>query len=115
MRDDAARLLDMLLACRSAQSFVVGMSRDEFVADEKTQASVCMKLEVVGEAARAVSEEFKQSHPEIEWGPIVSLRHRIVHEYFRIDAKLIWQIVQHDVPQLIRILQPLVPPDKEKS
>jgi uncharacterized protein with HEPN domain len=111
MRDDDARLLDMLLACRAAQRFVEGMTRDQFLVDEKTQASVCLKLEVLGEAARLVSDSFKQVHTEIAWPGIVGLRHRIVHEYFRLDLKVIWRIVQNDLPDLVRLLEPLIPPD----
>jgi len=72
-----------------------------------------MKLEVVGEAARVLSDEFKASHAEIPWRDIVSLRHRIVPEYFRLDLDVIWEIVQRDVPELIGRLEPLVPPDVE--
>ena len=81
------------------------------MSDEKTQASVCLKLEVIGEAARAISEPFKQAHPQIAWSAIVGLRHRIVHEYFQLDLKVIWQIVQSDIPLLIGLIGPLVPPE----
>jgi len=60
-----------------------------------------------------LSDEFKASHAEIPWRDIVSLRHRIVHEYFRLDLDVIWEIVQRDVPELIGRLEPLVPPDVE--
>jgi len=111
MRDDESRLLDILLSCRHARRAVEGFSREQFTADRKTHAAVCMELEIVGEAARAISDSFKQTHPEIPWREIVGLRHRIAHEYFRLDLAVIWEIVQRDVPELIRLVEPLVPPE----
>jgi len=113
MRKDDARLLDILLACRDAREFASGASRQEFRDDRKLQSALCMKLEIIGEAARLVSEECKANHPEIPWGDIVGLRHRIVHEYFRLDLDIIWQIVQRDIPPLIQQIEPLIPPEKE--
>jgi uncharacterized protein with HEPN domain len=71
---------------------------------------VCHKLEVIGEAARAVSDAFKEGHPRIPWPDIVGLRNRIAHEYFRLDLEVIWQIVREDLPALIGVVEPLVPP-----
>ena len=61
MRDDAARLLDMLLACRDARRFVEGITEEQFMADEKTQASVCLKLEIIGEAPGPSPNRSKRS------------------------------------------------------
>jgi uncharacterized protein with HEPN domain len=115
MRQDEARLLDMLLACRDAREFVAGVSRQQFLADRKLQSAVCLKLEIVGEAARAVTAEFRRGHPGIPWADIVGLRHRIVHEYFRLDLDIIWEIVQRDVPALVRLIEPLAPPPEEQA
>ncbi|KKK63832.1 hypothetical protein LCGC14_2990320 [marine sediment metagenome] len=113
MRKDEAWLLDVLLACREALEFVDGVSQEEFLGDRQLQSAVSMKLEIIGEAARALSAECKQAHPDIPWQAIVGLRHRIVHEYFRLDLDIIWDILQKDVPELIGLVQPLVPPEDE--
>jgi len=113
MRKDDARLLDILLACREVQEFIAGVSREEFKVDRKLQSALCMKLEIIGEAARTVSDEYKTTHPDIPWRDIVGLRHRIVHEYFRLDLDIIWDIAQQDITPLISMLEPLVPPEQE--
>jgi uncharacterized protein with HEPN domain len=64
----------------------------------------------VGEAAWKVSEEFRVAHPDIPWPQIAGLRHRLVHDYTRIDLALVWEIVQKHVEPLIAALEPLVPP-----
>ncbi|WP_353846958.1 HepT-like ribonuclease domain-containing protein [Chloroflexus sp.] len=66
----------------------------------------------MGEAARKVSDETRAAHPEIPWNQIVALRHRIAHDYFRLDLVRIWKIVQEDVPALINQIEPLVPPEE---
>jgi uncharacterized protein with HEPN domain len=113
MRRDDARLLDIVLACREVGEFVRGSSRESFLTDRRLQSAVAMQLQVIGEAARALSDEFKAGRPEVPWSQIVSLRHRIVHEYFRIDAGTLWEIVRRDVPELLREVAPLVPPQDE--
>lgn len=59
-----------------------------------------------------MSDEVKAAHPEIPWREIVALRHRIAHDYLHLDLVRIWQIVQEDVPVLIRLLEPLIPPEE---
>jgi len=54
----------------------------------------------------------KAAHPEIPWAPIMSVRNRIVHEYFRLDLLKVWELVTADVPALIAAIEPLVPPEK---
>jgi len=59
-----------------------------------------------------VSDEMKAAHPEVPWVSIMSMRNRIVHEYFRLDLLKVWEVVTVDVPILITAIEPLVPPEK---
>lgn len=110
-RDDAY-LLDMLIAARDARKFSEGLTWQEFQDSSLHQHAIAKALENIGEAANKVSHETKQAHPEIPWDQIVALRHRIVHDYFHLDLVRIWEIVQHDVPALIGLLESLVPPEE---
>ncbi|WP_428277715.1 HepT-like ribonuclease domain-containing protein [Candidatus Palauibacter sp.] len=112
-RDDSAYLLDMLLAARDALSFTEGTSYHDFVQDRRTQLSVLKAVEIVGEAAAHVSEDTRQAHPDIPWREIVGMRNRLVHVYFDIDLSLVWATVRDDLPALITLLKPLVPPETE--
>ena len=109
MWKDEARLADILLGCQEASEYVKGVTYEEFLKDSKLQRALCMVLEIIGEAARAVSPECKAAHPQVPWGSIVGLRNRIVHEYFRLDLQIIWNIVQNDIPSLLAVVRPLVP------
>ena len=88
MRDAAARI----------QEYTKGLSEDAFLKDRRTADAVVRNLEIIGEAAGRLPKEFRQQHAEIAWEQIVGLRHRIVHDYFGIDLKLVWQILQQDLP-----------------
>jgi uncharacterized protein with HEPN domain len=112
-REDEALLWDMLEAAKQILGFVAGRSFEEYARDELRQAAVERKLEVIGEAARGVSEEFRSTHPEIPWRGIVSQRHFIAHEYGEIRHEKIWGVAVRRIPELIAMLAPFLPPEKQ--
>jgi uncharacterized protein with HEPN domain len=109
-RDDAY-LLDMLVAARKALKFTAGTTWAQFQEDEIAQNAVMHQIQIIGEAARNVSPECRESHPQIPWKRIVGMRHRLVHEYFRIIPERVWDVVARDLRPLIACLEPLVPPE----
>lgn len=109
-RDDAL-LLDMLVAARNARRFVADVDVDVFETSPLHQNAVMRVLEVIGEAAGKISRATRDAHPEIPWGDIVGMRNRLIHEYFKVDVRKVWDTVQSDIPQLIAALEPVVPPD----
>ncbi len=113
MRQDDAYLLDMLVAARKASMFVEGITYEQFVESDLHNNAVFKVLEVLGEAASRISETTKDAHPEIPWLEIIGLRNRIVHAYFEIDLEVVWNIVNDDVPTLIRELEHIAPPDSQ--
>jgi uncharacterized protein with HEPN domain len=113
-RDDAY-LLDMLLAARELTQFTEGVSFEEFNGNRLLQHAATRLVQVMGEAARSISAEFKEAHPEIPWSGIIGMRHRLVHEYFRVAPDKVWEVVKKELPSLIALLEPLVPPDRPAS
>lgn len=75
------------------------------------QDAVVRALEVVGEAAGHISKEFQDAHPEIPWHKMVGMRNRLIHEYFRVNYAAVWDTVRNDLPDLIKTLEKLVPPE----
>jgi len=106
-------LLDILLAARRALRFNAGVTWEKFQSNELLQHGTARTLEIIGEAARKVSDEFKAGHPEIPWKEMIGLRHRLIHEYFRIDLRRVWDTVENDLPRLVTLIEPLVPPQPE--
>ena len=81
------------------------MTQESFDCDEKTSDAEVRNLEIVGEAAARLPEDFINRNSEIEWFKIVGLRNRIVHEYFGVDLKIIWQILKKDLPSFKKSLK----------
>ena len=113
MRRDDAYLLDILIAARKALAFVAGMSREAFERSDLHQNAVIRPLEIIGEAARLVSQQTRDAHPDIPWEQMTGMRNRLIHEYFRVDVRTVWDTLQNDLPRLITLIEPLVPPEDE--
>ena len=113
MRRDAGYLLDILLAARRACRFLEELTWEEFAQSELHQDAVMRPLGIIGDAARRVSQQTQDAHPEIPWQQMVGMRNRLVHEYFRVDLATVWETVQNDLPYLISVIEPLVPAPDE--
>jgi uncharacterized protein with HEPN domain len=113
-RDDA-RLLDMLIAARKIRAFTRDVTPEQFLQDELMQHGIMRLIEILGEAARQLSDDFKVNHPEIPWRQIIGLRNRMVHEYFRVIPAKVWEVVEQEIPSLVALLEPLVPPPGNES
>lgn len=97
-------------AASDACSFVDGMSKDEFLADKRTQQAVIMSVIIIGEAATKVMDgctEFSRAHTEIPWRAMRGMRNRIAHGYFDINLDVVWDTVQLALPELLKQLQVL--------
>lgn len=102
MRDLSVYLRDILSACESIRAFTAGMNLDTFREDDKTASAVIRKFEVIGEATKQLPEEFRQRHPEIPWKEMADMRDRLIHFYFGVDHRLLWQTITDRLPNLIR-------------
>ncbi len=99
-RDAGVFLDDILDACRKIHRYTADLTLEQFRSDEKTIDAVVRNLEVIGEAAKKVTEEVRSRMPDVEWQRIAGLRDILIHEYFGIDLDIIWDIVQTKVPSL---------------
>ena len=113
-RDDAY-LLDMLLAARKVLRFSRDLGWERFSHDDLVQNAVMRQIQIIGEAARKVSPQYQQEHAEIPWDEIIGMRNRLVHEYFRIIPRRVWDVVEKDIPELVRLIEPLIPPDESQK
>ena len=89
---------DIWESIEKIERYTEGMTQNNFQSDEKTTDAVVRNLEIIGEAAGRLPEDFTDQHSEIEWVKIIGLRNRIVHEYFGVDLQIIWQILKKDLP-----------------
>ncbi|MBM4273184.1 MAG: DUF86 domain-containing protein [Deltaproteobacteria bacterium] len=99
MRDDREKLLDIFDAIEQIEKYAV-QGREAFESSELIQVWHVRHLQVIGEAARTLSSGFKDKHPQIPWTRIVGMRNILVHHYFEIDLPVVWEVVEHELPQL---------------
>jgi uncharacterized protein with HEPN domain len=99
MRSDADRLSDILEAIAKIRERITD-SLHAFQDDEMLQVWVIHHLQVIGEAARSVSQSLKDRHPEVPWPQIIALRNILVHEYFGLNMHQVWTMAQKDLPKL---------------
>ena len=111
---DPAHLWDMIEAARAIVEFTENLTLEEFLAvgrdREIIRLAVERKMEVLGEAADRVSSRLRSEHPEIPWKEIVGLRNVISHQYDKVNYEEIYGIVRERTPELIALLDPLIPP-----
>jgi Uncharacterized conserved protein len=113
MSRDSAYLLDILLYAQDVQDFTKEMDKEIFLLDHKTQSAVIRCLEVMGEAAKRLSPIVKETYPDISWSKIARMRDLLIHAYARADLEKVWDTVKNDIPTLISILKPLIPPEEK--
>ena len=111
-KDDEIRLRHMLEAAREAVLFARGRTRGDLDTDRQLVLSLVKDIEIVGEAGTRITETTREQLPAIPWEEIIAMRNRLVHAYFRINLDIVWQTVREDLPKLIALLEPLVPPDE---
>jgi len=101
----------MLAAAREVRAFVDGVTMDAYLTDVMRQRAVERSIEIIGEAARGVSRELRESHPETEWSPIIAQRNMIAHEYAAVLPSRLWGVATSHVPVLIAWLEGVLPAD----
>jgi uncharacterized protein with HEPN domain len=109
--DDWVYLGHMLDTARKAVDKLGAKTRADLDADEDLRIVLTHWVQIIGEAASRVSAATQSAHPEIPWRRIVAMRHRIVHDYMNIDVEILWEVVSRSLLQLIRLLEPIAPPE----
>ncbi len=107
MRDDQERLKDIAEAIGRIEKYAA-KGRKAFEKDELIQNWIVRHLQIIGEAVRALSAEYRDKHSDFEWSKIIGMRNILVHDYFGIDVDIVWSAVEHDLPVLKRKIEDLL-------
>ena len=107
-RDDALYLRHILEAAEQIQSYVAGVDEPAFEQTRMLQDAVVRQLEIMGEAAKQLSSEIRRANPQIRWQDIAGMRDKLIHHYFGVDLKVVWETARRDVPALARGLAELL-------
>ena len=111
---ESTYLLDIYLEARLIVEFMqeiespIALQNDQLV-----NRAVVRSFEVIGEAVKRLSPEFQATHPTIDWRGYARMRDRLIHQYNRVDWRIVWEVVQNELPDLISLLKAIVPADQE--
>ena len=110
MSDQSQKLFlsDILESIDAIGTFVVGFDINSFEADRKTYSATIRELEIIGEAIRNISDDIKLQYPDVLWQEIRSFRNKITHEYFGVDVRIVWDIVQNELELLDTQIQQIL-------
>ena len=100
----------MLTAANDARRFIDGMSKEDFLADKRTQQAVVMSLVIIGEAAASIMDKHSQfvaDNSEIPWRGMRGMRNRVAHGYFDVNLDVVWDTTQTALPDLLLRLERL--------
>ena len=97
---DIIRLEHIIQAIERIKRYTLGKRFDDLVKDDMMYYAVVKNIEIIGEAANLLTNEFKSEHPDTQWKPITGMRNYIVHEYYQVDNTVIWDVIQNDLPYL---------------
>lgn len=107
MRDDRERLRDILEAVNRIEKYAV-RGRTALENEDLLQTWVVHHLMIVGEACRALSEDFRARHTDEVWVLAAGLRNVIVHQYFGVDLEVVWRVIERDLPALKQRVQEIL-------
>jgi len=93
-------LNDIIDAIGNVESFLKGVDKENFLKNIEKQSAVVRQLEIIGEAAKNVSNDLKRKYPDIPWKDIVGFRDIATHAYFRLNLTMVWEITQKDLLDL---------------
>lgn len=107
-KDETVYLHHILDAIDLIEEYTDGMSENEFLSNSMAHDAVVRQIEIVGEAARNISDEFRLLHSRVPWGKMVGIRKKIIHEYFNVNLSVVWDTVQEDLPALKKIIMSIL-------
>lgn len=100
-RRDSDYLDDMRHGIKKVLAHLEGLTKDQFMEDEWVQDATLRNIEIIGEAAKQLSEQTRVLRPQLRWTELMGMRDRLAHGYFAVNLDVVWNTVREDLPQLL--------------
>ena len=99
-KDPLVYIDDIRDSIEAIKKYTAGLTREDFFSSSEKQDAVYRRLEVIGEAANRLPDDFRDRYPLIPWNKIVGMRNVLIHEYDSIDLDRVWETIQRDIREL---------------
>ena len=103
-KNDLAYVEHILKCIKKIRKYTKGISKAEFSKNDLIQDAVIRNFEVIGEASKKVSADFKSVYYDISWKEISGMRDKLIHDYLGVDIDVIWKTIEKDLPVLLKEL-----------
>jgi len=107
-KDNLVYIEDILESAFKITEYIKDMSEEDFLNDNKTQSAVIREIEVVGEATKRISTEFREKYPHVPWKMIAGMRDVLIHQYDAVDLLTVWDTAVNDIPKIISQLEKII-------
>jgi uncharacterized protein with HEPN domain len=107
-RTDTELLRDILEAIRRISSYVGRMSYETFMDDDKTQDAVIRNLEIIGEAAKNLSQQLRTENSSVPWKAMAGIRDRLIHQYFGVNVDIVWEVITSELPGVTSLIERII-------
>lgn len=97
---DIIRLQHIQQAIKRIKRYTSDKNFNDFTSDDMLYYAVIKNIEIIGEAANMLTEDFRNRHPQTPWKMVMGMRNYIVHEYFQVDNNIVWDVITVDLPLL---------------
>lgn len=97
---DKGRLFHIIDAIENINEFIENKSLEDFLSNKMLYYAIVKNMEIIGEAAYMLTNDFKSSHTSVSWNDIIKMRHILVHGYYQVDAEIVWATIKNDIPDL---------------
>ncbi|MGD1849350.1 MAG: DUF86 domain-containing protein [Cyanophyceae cyanobacterium] len=100
----------MVNAIELINQYTENSDRNGLEINVEKQDAIFRRIMIIGEAAKRLSQNFRQQHPSVPWKEIIGMRNLVAHDYDSVDLDEIWKVISTDLPELLDYIQPLVEP-----
>jgi len=113
--DELAYLKHMLDEARYLEGTAANLAQRDFLTDPTLQRAFVRSLEIIGEATKHVPQSLRTRYPTVPWRAMAGMRDRVIHDYMGVDYEIVWDVIEHKIPELRRHLEGILDSESERK